>query len=75
MVRIIVDSAVEPRFTDARHVTEVCDAAGRVLGHFVPTLQHDVLDPGISDEEIERRIRKGGGRPLADILADLEKLA
>jgi hypothetical protein len=30
------------------------------------------LDPGISDEERDRRLAAGGGRPLKDILRDLE---
>lgn len=30
-------------------------------------------EPQISNEEIERRLRNGGGRSLAEILADLEK--
>jgi hypothetical protein len=29
----------------------------------------------ISEEEIDRRVRQGGGRTLAEILADLEKRA
>jgi hypothetical protein len=33
------------------------------------------MEPQINGEEIERRLNEGGGRPLADILADLEKLA
>ena len=30
-------------------------------------------EPKISNEEIERRLRRGGGRSLAEILIDLEK--
>lgn len=33
------------------------------------------MEPKISNEEIERRLRDGGGRSLAEILADLEKNA
>jgi hypothetical protein len=58
-------------------VAEICDAAGRVLGRFVPVLaaDQDVLDPGVSDEELDRREKLGGGRRLADILSDLRKRA
>jgi len=31
-------------------------------------------EPQISNEEIERRLRCGGGRSLAEILADLERI-
>ena len=31
------------------------------------------MEPKIGNEEIERRLRDGGGRSLAEILADLEK--
>jgi hypothetical protein len=47
-----------------------------VVGRFVPTVDHSEcaeLEPRVSEEELDRRERAGGGRPLANILADLEK--
>jgi hypothetical protein len=34
---------------------------------------YEGVDSPTSHEELLRRSREGGGRPLADILADLEK--
>jgi hypothetical protein len=51
---------------------------GRLLGHFIPALDVSLdprLQPRISEAEAQRRERAGGGRPLARILADLEKRA
>jgi hypothetical protein len=75
MTKIIVDSATEAQLSDARLTMELCDAHGRVLGHFVPILDSKDMskDPQISEEELDRRQRTGGGRPLSGILADLEK--
>jgi hypothetical protein len=75
MVRIVVDSAMQSRLEGMQVVAEICDASGRVLGRFIPVQQKLILEPQISDEELRRREAEGGGRPLADILADLEKLA
>ena len=73
MIRIIVDPATQSRLEDVQHVAEICDASGRVLGRFVPVLEDLIPEPEISEEELRRREAEGG-RPLADILADLEKL-
>jgi hypothetical protein len=76
MTRLIVDSATLTKLRDARQTLELCDDLGRVVGHFVPTLdpsQCSTLEPQVSEEELDRRERFGGGRSLAEILADLEK--
>jgi hypothetical protein len=75
MVRIVVDPATQARLEGLQVVAELCDASGRVLGRVVPVQQEVILEPQISEEELRRREAEGGGRPLAEILADLEKLA
>ncbi len=78
MARITVDPATEAKLKDLQTAIELCDSAGHVFGHFLPVLDKSRAngrDPQISEEEIQQRLREGGGRPLADILADLEKLA
>jgi hypothetical protein len=54
---------------------ELKDPSGRVLGVFTPD-GLGRLPPGVkspfSDEEMERRQEPKTGRPLADILRDLE---
>ena len=76
MRRITVDRSLGRQFSEQLEQVEICDESGRVLGVFVPFIDPSLygdIEPQISDEEIRRRIAEGGGRPLADILADLER--
>lgn len=78
MNRVIVDPATLATLASAHQKVELCDNAGRVLGHFIPLEDrsaHTGREPRIDEEEIERRLHRGGGRSLAEILADLEKKA
>lgn len=78
MERVTVDLVTRTKLANARQKVELCDDSGRVFGHFLPLENHSRdtgREPRISDEEIERRLRLGGGRSLAEILADLEKKA
>lgn len=71
---IIVHDPLKKTLANADSPLEVCSSDGQLLGYFTPAKQRKLnLDPGISDEEIERRFASGGGRPLANILHDLEK--
>ena len=56
---------------------QVCDASGRPVGHFLSEslyrrLLYDWANTRISDEELERRRQKPGGRRLSEILARLQ---
>ncbi|MHB1424403.1 MAG: hypothetical protein ACYC3I_14625 [Gemmataceae bacterium] len=76
MNRVVVDPATLTILRNARQTLDVCDESGKVAGRFIPTMDHfDCADiePRISEAELNRRERAGGGRPLADILTALEK--
>ncbi len=76
MNRVVVDPATHARLREVRQTLELCDDSGRLVGHFVPTLDPSEcadLEPHVSEAELDRRERAGGGRPLVDILTDLEK--
>ena len=75
MTAIVVDAALRSRLGNLKQAVQFTDESGRLLGHFVPLSVTGPREPQISDEEIERRLRQGGGRPLREILADLEKRA
>jgi hypothetical protein len=78
MNRVIVDPVTLATLANTHQKVELCDDSGRVLGHFVPLEDRAApprREPRISEEEIERRLRRGGGRSLAEIVADLEKKA
>ena len=62
----------------AAGIVEFRDPDGRVLGNFT-VVDFGALPPGVvspfTDEELAERRKVRTGRPLADILKDLEKLA
>jgi len=77
MTKLVVDEVFGTRLKSLETAVEICDEAGRMIGYFQPVLSGapsgDAPECPIPDEEIERRRQQRGGRPLADILADLEK--
>jgi hypothetical protein len=76
MNRIIIDQASMAKLGALDQSAELCDETGRILGYFTPTHDRSLyegVEPPISAEELERRFQGGGGRPLADIMADLEQ--
>ena len=52
---------------------EVRDEQGTLIGYFVAPETIDQYECPVDEEELLRRSREGGGRPLADILGDLRK--
>ena len=55
---------------------EVRDSQGKLIGFFVPAITTDEVDQyecHVSEKELQRRARDGGGRPLTEILADLRR--
>jgi hypothetical protein len=63
---------------DFHEFVEICDQSGQTLGYFHPAVKPgDYAAAGIespfSDEEIERRRQDFSGRPLAEILRDLQQ--
>ena len=72
------DAATLAKFRNGGGQVAVCDEAGPVVGHFVPTTaRRDPRLPDVSEEELDRIEREngGGGRSLDEILADLAKRA
>jgi hypothetical protein len=78
MTRVIIDAMVGDKLHDLTETVELCDTSGRVLGRFTPAFNasmYESLEPQISEVELLRREQRGGGRTLAEIMADLEKRA
>lgn len=72
--RIVVDDAFTSQLPNAIMPCVVFDTAGKRLGYFTPESDptwYEGLVPSVSDEELARRERAGGGRSLSEILADL----
>jgi hypothetical protein len=77
MTKIIVSGEIQAKLSSLKETAIVCDESGRDLGYFHPIVSSDEYDLTcpFSDEEIRERLSKQRtGRPLRDILADLEKL-
>ena len=75
MNRIIVDESAKTQLLRAEEPCEVVDLAGNKLGYFTPKLDpslYEGLEPPFSEEELRRASEEEGGRPLREILADLE---
>ncbi|MEK6262604.1 MAG: hypothetical protein AABP62_28750 [Planctomycetota bacterium] len=76
MTKVVLKSEMETQLAGFDEAVEVCDHSGRLMGYFHPVAAGRVslkdLSP-FSDEEIRRRCGESGGRPLADILRDLQQ--
>ena len=76
MTRVTLDNETVARLHNLQENLEVCDQTGRLLGYFVPTgdkAMYAQVDGQVSEAELDRREADEGGRPLADILRDLEQ--
>ena len=69
---VVLDQQATERLQAVTDRAEVRDASGRILGLFTPFA---TLIPPMSRDELDRRAAEPGGRPLADILRDLETRA
>jgi hypothetical protein len=70
MIRIVVDEAVKAQLLRAEEPCELVDGAGNKLGNFMP--DYVGYECPYSDEHLKKIEQQGGGRPLKDILRDLE---
>ena len=76
MTSITVDQDTQAKLDKVEHAVELRDATGRLLGYFAPAVdpsEYADIDVGVSEEELDRRSKAGGGRTLREILADLER--
>lgn len=75
MHRIIVDDSITVQLRKMMAPCELIDSAGNRLGLFQPISDeaaYEGYECPLTTEELDRIERTGGGRPLADILRDLE---
>jgi hypothetical protein len=78
MVRVTVDSELLAKLGDLKSPVTLEDANGRVLAYLTPAEDrsiYDELDMGISVEELNRRRKAGGGKPLEEWLKEFESRA
>jgi hypothetical protein len=78
MSKLIFDSTTLNKLRQVRETLEIRDETGELIGYFTPRTDrslYESVEVPVSDEELRRRAQKGGGRTLAEILADLENRA
>jgi hypothetical protein len=73
MTKVIIDANTRKKFRNLAEDMQFTDQEGKVLGSFTPAAKNSRSEPQIGEEEIQRRLREGGGRSLAEIMSDLEK--
>ncbi len=78
MNQIVVDDVVSDQFRALVQACEVFDKDGNKLGVFRPLADiesYEGFECPLSEDELDRIEKEGGGRPLADIVRDLESRA
>ncbi len=80
MTKLTVDPELRAKLGDFQELVELCDESGRVVGFFHPVAPRSEArisqtSSPISDDEIEVARQQRTGRPLAEILADLDRQA
>jgi hypothetical protein len=76
MTRVIADEALLAKLHGLKEKVEVCDPAGRTLGHFLPVEGAASWLPEAdgcpyTTEELQRFQQETGGRPLSEIWKSL----
>jgi hypothetical protein len=75
MVRLTIDKGLEAKLLGEAEPLELCDAGGRVIGHFIPVTdasRYVGVESPTPAAELDRRSSEETGRPLAGILRDLQ---
>ena len=78
MTKVTVDSELRAKLGDLQDLVEFRDENGQVVGFFHPVARiakanNWQTNSPISDDEIETARQQRIGRPLADIVADLDR--
>ncbi|MGH7199588.1 MAG: hypothetical protein ACREJB_03225 [Planctomycetaceae bacterium] len=75
MTKIVIDAALPEKLHQIQERVQLCTEDGRIVGVFLPVVDkslYERIEPPISEEELDRREKQGGGRSLQEILRDLE---
>ena len=74
MSRITVNSEMKEQLVRVKHMAELCDENGQVIGCFVPESDRSCLEPQVSEEELQRREKSDKWYTTEEVLRHLESL-
>jgi hypothetical protein len=77
MTRIIVDAALPSKLPHIHEQVELCDANGKILGKFTPTIDMsgwEPITPDVSDEELDRRAKSDKWHSFEEVMEHLKSL-
>lgn len=80
MSKVVLDDDLRAKLNGLNEEVEVCDAAGRTLGRFLPEqeywrLMYDLAKAEFSDDaELEEARRESGGMTTAEAVAYIEQI-
>ena len=66
MPTMFLDHDTQVKLSGIKEMTEIRDKDGRLIGHFVPIEPACPWEPGLTEEEIRRRIDEPGGTTLSE---------
>jgi hypothetical protein len=73
MTRILLDAETVAQLHNLNEVLEVCDESGQTRGFFHPTGPEQPNRSPFAREQLEEFRKQKSGRPLAQIIRDLEQ--
>jgi hypothetical protein len=73
MTKVVVDARTRSKLRNLAEDMQFTDEDGKILGKFTPATKDSRRESQIGEDEIQRRLREGGGRSLEEIMSDLEK--
>lgn len=76
MTQIVVNKELQSRLEAASNFAALCDESGNTLGYYRPArkaggYRNPIDGSPFAEEEVQRRLRERGGRPLAEMLQEL----
>jgi hypothetical protein len=77
MTRVVVDETLRAKLLNLTQPLELCDESGRVLASLHPKLdlsQYEPLEPQVSEEELDRRMKSTQWYTTEEVLAYLKNL-
>jgi hypothetical protein len=72
MTKVTLDPQLRAKLNGLNEQLEICDEAGKTVGHFLPAsvymrLLYDAINARVTDEELRQADEEPGGCSLAEI--------